>query len=62
MPSKTRLYNPIGRLKMGGIMQADGFSYTGTTDGRYASTDFRRLELPTEEDEKEPGDYPIIHG
>ena len=38
---KDQLYNPIGRLKMGGIMQADGFSYTGTTDGRYASTDFR---------------------
>ena len=38
---KDQLYNPIGRLKMGGIMQADGFSYTGTTDGRYASTDYR---------------------
>lgn len=38
---KDRFYNPIGRLKMGGIMQADGFSYTGTTDGRYASTDYR---------------------
>ena len=38
---KGNLYNPIGSLKMGGVMQADGFSYTGTTDGIYASTDFR---------------------
>lgn len=38
---KNNLYNPIGNLKMGGIMQADDFSYTGTTDGKYASTDYR---------------------
>lgn len=38
---KDDLYNPIGNLRMGGKMQADGFSYIGTTEGIYASTDYR---------------------
>ena len=38
---KDNLYNPIGNLKMGGVMQAKGFSYTGITEGKYASTDYR---------------------
>ena len=38
---KDNLYNPIGNLKMGGVMQAKGFSFTGITEGKYASTDYR---------------------
>ncbi|MFA4045482.1 hypothetical protein HPS54_02340 [Prevotella sp. PCHR] len=38
---KDRLYNPIGGLKFGGIMYAPGFQYTDTSDGIYASTDYR---------------------
>ena len=38
---KDLLYNPLGNRNMGGVMRMPGFSYQGTTDGRYASTDFR---------------------
>ena len=38
---KDSLYNPIGGLLMQGEMQAPGFRFTGTTDGVYASTDYR---------------------
>ena len=38
---KDKLYNPIGGLKFGGRMHAPGFSYAGTTNGTYASTDYR---------------------
>ena len=38
---KDRLYNPIGNLKMGGEMTAKGFSFIGTSEGTYASTDYR---------------------
>ena len=38
---KDKLYNPIGGLTSGGRMYAPGFRYVGTTDGVYASTDYR---------------------
>ena len=38
---KDSLYNPIGGLLMQGEMVAPGFHFTGTTDGQYASTDYR---------------------
>ncbi len=38
---KDSLYNPIGGLLMQGDMQAEGFHFTGTTMGNYASTDYR---------------------
>ena len=38
---KDSLYNPIGCLRMEGRMYAPGFQFTGTSDGRYASTDYR---------------------
>ena len=38
---KDSLYNPIGSLLMQGEMHAPGFRFTGTTDGHYASTDYR---------------------
>ena len=38
---KDQLYNPIGGLLMQGEMMAPGFHYAGTTDGVYASTDYR---------------------
>lgn len=38
---KDSLYNPIGGLLMQGEMYAPGFHFIGTTDGQYASTDFR---------------------
>lgn len=38
---KTTLYNPIGGLAFGGVMEAEGFTFTGTSDGVYASTDYR---------------------
>ena len=38
---KDSLYNPIGGLLMQGEMHAPGFRFTGTTDGQYASTDYR---------------------
>jgi hypothetical protein len=38
---KDQLYNPIGNLLLYGEMTAPGFHYVGTTDGVYASTDYR---------------------
>jgi hypothetical protein len=38
---KDSLYNPIGGLLMQGEMHAPGFRFIGTTDGTYASTDYR---------------------
>ena len=38
---KSQLYNPIGGLRFGGRMTAPGFTFTGTSDGTYASTDYR---------------------
>lgn len=38
---KEQLYNPIGGLCFGGRMSAPGFTFTGTSDGKYASTDYR---------------------
>ena len=38
---KDSLYNPIGGLLMQGEMYVPGFRFIGTTDGQYASTDFR---------------------
>ena len=38
---KDSLYNPLGGLRFGGRMTAPGFTFTGTADGTYASTDYR---------------------
>lgn len=38
---KDSIPDPIGNLSFGGRIKAPGFAYTGTTDGTYASTDFR---------------------
>ena len=38
---KQNINNPIGDLSFGGRMSAPTFTYTGTTDGVYASTDYR---------------------
>lgn len=38
---KTLLMNPLSNLVSGGILQAEGYAYAGTTDGVYAGTDYR---------------------
>lgn len=38
---KSQIPDPIGGLCFGGRMSAPGFKYQGTTDGTYASTDYR---------------------
>lgn len=38
---KESLYNPIGGLEMSGTMTAKGFYFTGTSNGTYATTDYR---------------------
>ena len=38
---KSELPNPIGGLSFGGRLSAPGFTYAGTSNGVYASTDFR---------------------
>ena len=38
---KDKLYNPIGGLKMKGVMYAPGFHFTGITKGEYAGTDYQ---------------------
>lgn len=38
---KSQIADPIGGLGFGGRMQCPGFTFTGTTDGTYASTDYR---------------------
>lgn len=45
---KPRLYNPIGGLRFGGRMTAPGFTFTGTHDGVYASTDYRAWQFRAE--------------
>ena len=42
---KSQLYNPIGGLRFGGRMTAPGFTFTGTSDGTYASTDYRAWQF-----------------
>jgi len=42
---KGELYNPIGGLRFGGVMDAPGFSFAGTRDGVYASTDYRAWDF-----------------
>ena len=46
---KDSLYNPIGGLLMQGEMHAPGFHFVGTTDGQYASTDYRAWNFSCEE-------------
>ena len=38
---KDNLYNPLGGRTMTMTMKADGFHFNGTSDGQYASTDYR---------------------
>lgn len=38
---KDKLYNPIGSLLWGAIIQTPGFAFTGTSMGEYAHTDYR---------------------
>ncbi len=38
---KSQLYNPIGNRRMAGKMTAPGFLFTGTSQGTYASTDYK---------------------
>ncbi len=38
---KSQLYNPLSQRKMCGSMRLPGFTYTGTLEGRYASTDYQ---------------------
>lgn len=38
---KDQIADPIGSLCFGGRMTAPGFTYQGTTEGTYASTDYR---------------------
>lgn len=42
---KHQIPNPIGELTFGGTLQAPGFSYSGTTDGVYASTHYRAWQF-----------------
>lgn len=35
-----QMMNPLAHLTFGGAMWADGFVYSGTTDGQYAGTDY----------------------
>ncbi len=38
---KSQLYNPLAHRRMSGEMEVPGFTFTGTHDGHYASTDYR---------------------
>lgn len=38
---KSELYNPIGGLKFGGTISMPSFKYIGTSNGTYASTDYK---------------------
>ena len=38
---KSELYNPIGGLKFGGMLSMPTFRYAGTSEGTYASTDYK---------------------
>lgn len=44
---RDRMYNPIGRLISGGMMSCPDFEYEGTSDGTYASTDYRAWRFTT---------------
>ena len=45
---KESLYNPIGGLEMRGVMTAPGFYFIGTSEGTYASTDYRSWNFRNE--------------
>ncbi len=45
---KDKISNPIGGLCFGGAMQATGFRFAGTSDGQYASTDYRAWNFKAE--------------
>ena len=47
-PVKASLFNPIGNLSLRGEMSAQGFRYVGTTDGIYASTEYRSWNFSNE--------------
>ncbi|MBO4608052.1 MAG: hypothetical protein J5682_09155 [Prevotella sp.] len=38
---KSQLYNPLGNREMRGVIRLPGFTFVGTQEGRYASTDYR---------------------
>ena len=38
---KDQIIDPIGDLAFGGRLTAPAFTYTGTTDGKYSTTDYR---------------------
>ena len=38
---KEQLWNPLANLVAGGVMQCEGMKFIGTSDGKYADTDFR---------------------
>ena len=46
---KDSLYNPLGGRLMEGRMYAPGFRFTGTSDGTYASTDYRAWNFRKED-------------
>lgn len=45
---KADIPDPIGGLGFGGKMMCPGFTYTGTSDGTYASTDYRAWNFRNE--------------
>ena len=51
-PLKDQLYNPLGNRTMRGTMLADGFRFTGTTKGIYASTDYQAWNFVNEKIKK----------
>ena len=44
---KDRLYNPLSLLRMDGEMHAPAFIFAGTTEGKYASTDYKAWQYKT---------------
>lgn len=42
---KHKIYNPIGGRRMSGKVSAPSFHFTGTSTGKYASTDFKAWNL-----------------
>ena len=44
---KKDLYNPLGGRRMSVVMNAPGFSFASTTNGQYASTDYRAWNYVT---------------
>ena len=45
---KDQIPDPIGGKTFGGTLYCPAFTYTGTTDGKYASTDFRAWNFRAE--------------